>query len=222
MAASGWIGVDLDGTLAEYHGWKGIDHIGEPVPAMLDRVKAWLSEGKDVRIFTARVSHDGTAARMMDAQRALIHITNWLVQHLGRPLPITCTKDFAMIELWDDRAVQVIQNAGERVYVSPPQFDLVEHLRRQREFSERTFGPGARTKGVLQHIRKELAEIESEPSNVTEWIDVALLAFDGAWRAGHSPEAIAMALAGKQRRNETRRWPDWRTQPMDGAIEHIR
>lgn len=26
----GWIGVDLDGTLAEYHGWKGAEHIGQP------------------------------------------------------------------------------------------------------------------------------------------------------------------------------------------------
>src|SRR5262245_48902352 len=31
-AACGWIGVDLDGTLAEYHGWKGIEHIDRPVP----------------------------------------------------------------------------------------------------------------------------------------------------------------------------------------------
>ena len=25
-----WIGVDLGGTLAEYHGWIGIHHIGNP------------------------------------------------------------------------------------------------------------------------------------------------------------------------------------------------
>lgn len=41
----GWIGVDLDGTLAHYDGWKGADHIGEPIPAMVERVKQWLSEG---------------------------------------------------------------------------------------------------------------------------------------------------------------------------------
>ena len=43
---NGWIGVDLDGTLAHYEGWKGIEHIGAPVPAMLERVKNWLAEGK--------------------------------------------------------------------------------------------------------------------------------------------------------------------------------
>lgn len=39
--------------------------------------------------------------------------------------------------------------------------DLIEHLRRQHEWSERTFGPGQRAAGVLDHIRKELKEIES-------------------------------------------------------------
>ena len=34
--------------------------------------------------------------------------------------------------------------------------NLLEHLRRQREWSESTFGPGNRTQGVLDHIRKEL------------------------------------------------------------------
>ena len=47
----GWIGVDLDGTLAEYHGWKGSEHIGSPLPAMLARVKTWLEQGIEVRVF---------------------------------------------------------------------------------------------------------------------------------------------------------------------------
>ena len=38
----GWIGVDLDGTLAIYTGWKGCDHVGEPIPPMVERVKAGL------------------------------------------------------------------------------------------------------------------------------------------------------------------------------------
>lgn len=33
----GWIGVDLDGTLAEYDGWKGPDEIGAPVEPMVER-----------------------------------------------------------------------------------------------------------------------------------------------------------------------------------------
>ena len=64
MSSRGWIGVDLDGTLAEYAGWVSEEHIGHPVPMMLERVKAWLAEGKDVRIFTARVD-DGEVAVSM-------------------------------------------------------------------------------------------------------------------------------------------------------------
>lgn len=62
-------------------------------------------------------------------------------------------------------------------------FDLVKHLRRQRAFSLHTFGPGHRTQGVLNHIRKELTELEAEPLELSEWIDVVLLALDGAWRS---------------------------------------
>ena len=100
--------------------------------------------------------------------------------------------------------------------------ELIDHLARQRAFSERTFGPGSRTFGVLDHIRKELREIEDKPSDLSEWIDVVILALDGAWRAGHSPEEIVAALVAKQAKNESRQWPDWRGQPTDKAIEHVR
>ena len=110
-----WIGVDLDGTLAHYEKFRGIDHIGEPVVDMLARVKAWLVDGKDVRIFTARVAHDGTADKIMESHKAMARITEWCKTHLGQVLPVTCTKDFAMMELWDDRAVQVEKNTGRPV-----------------------------------------------------------------------------------------------------------
>lgn len=99
-------------------------------------------------------------------------------------------------------------------------FDLIGHLHRQQEFSARTFGPGARTRGVLDHIEKEMREVEADPADLNEWIDIVLLALDGAWRAGHSPESIAEALASKQSRNEARQWPDWRTADPNKAIEH--
>jgi hypothetical protein len=101
-------------------------------------------------------------------------------------------------------------------------FDMLAHLQRQREFSGRTFGPGARTKGVCDHIRKELSEIESNPADLTEWIDVVILALDGAWRVGGSPQQIIDALVAKQTKNEGRVWPDWRTVDPNKAIEHDR
>lgn len=77
-------------------------------------------------------------------------------------------------------------------------FDLVEHLLRQRAFSERTFGPGVRLQGVLDHIRKELVEVEESGGSLAEWVDVILLALDGAWRAGNTPEQIAPIATEQQ------------------------
>lgn len=101
-------------------------------------------------------------------------------------------------------------------------YDLVQHLHRQRQFSRETFGPGTRAKGVVDHIRKELDEIEAAPQDITEWIDVVLLALDGAWRAGYEPEEIAATLEAKQSKNERRTWPDWQTQSPDQAITHVK
>lgn len=101
---TGWIGCDLDGTLAEYVSWTGHETIGAPIPAMVARVKAWLKEGKDVRIFTARVG-DGD-------QRSRRYIQEWCLTHIGKVLPITCQKDYAMVTLYDDRCVRVETNTG--------------------------------------------------------------------------------------------------------------
>lgn len=112
----GWIGVDLDGTLAQYNGWVGETHIGEPIVPMVERVKKWLESGREVRIFTARVAQgalniDGTRHDVTHVRKA---IEEWCLKHIGVVLPVTNVKDYAMIELWDDRAVQVIPNTGLR------------------------------------------------------------------------------------------------------------
>lgn len=52
----GWIGFDLDGTLAKYDGWKGLDHIGDPVEPMVERIKKLHERGVKVKILTARVA----------------------------------------------------------------------------------------------------------------------------------------------------------------------
>jgi hypothetical protein len=49
--------VDLDGVLAKYESWRGLDHIGPPLPGALEF--AWsLSEMADIIIFTSRCSQD--------------------------------------------------------------------------------------------------------------------------------------------------------------------
>ena len=96
------------------------------------------------------------------------------------------------------------------------------HIARQRVWSADTFGLGKRTLGVLDHIRKELTEIEADPDDLGEWVDVIILAIDGAWRAGWEPQQIIDAVKAKQATNEARSWPDWRTMSEDQAIEHHR
>lgn len=115
MNNRGWIGVDFDGTLAEY-GKTPFEVLGDPIPSMVQRVKDWLAQGENVKIFTARVSHPDTA------NHARIQITQWCIEHIGIALEVTCIKDFAMIELWDDRAIQVIHNTGEPIRL-PDQFE---------------------------------------------------------------------------------------------------
>jgi hypothetical protein len=105
----GWIGVDLDGTLAHYDEWKGIDHIGEPVPAMVARVQNWLHSGIDVQIVTARVCRK---VNPQEAAKAEAAIHRWCIQHIGIVLGVRSDKDFGMIELWDDRCVRVEKNTG--------------------------------------------------------------------------------------------------------------
>lgn len=105
---------------------------------------------------------------------------------------------------------------------APPAVIDAAHLAHQRQWSRDTFGPGDRLLGVLDHIRKELAEIEADPTDLGEWVDVVILAFDGAWRAGWEPQQVIDAIKAKQARNEARTWPDWRTASPDKAIEHDR
>ncbi len=127
----GWIAVDLDGTLADYtDGWKADDIIGDPVPEMFDRVRRWMDEGREIRIFTARVWPIATYNGAVDVGAILYPsapeeytsaivaadaIHKWSLAHFGVAFPITCVKDKRMVELYDDRCVQVVANTGQLV-----------------------------------------------------------------------------------------------------------
>lgn len=103
-----WIGVDLDGTLAKYMPGDfktyGPAHVGEPIGPMVEHVKMLLSQGKDVRIFTARA---------YEAAPGVIRaIEDWSTRVFGYALPVTCIKDYWMTDLYDDRAIPVERNTG--------------------------------------------------------------------------------------------------------------
>jgi hypothetical protein len=112
------------------------------------------------------------------------------------------------------------EQSESRLLEAPSVIDAA-YIAHQRAWSLETFGPG-RHLGVIDHIEKELVEVREDPTDLGEWVDVILLGFDGAWRAGHEPQAILDAVAAKQARNEARTWPDWRTADPEVAIEHIR
>lgn len=104
-----WIGFDLDGTLAEYKDWEGIDHIGEPIKPMCDLIKKFNAENKKVKIVTARVAPlDGDNTR----EKARGYIKEWCKKNLGFVPKITHEKDALMVTLYDDRCQQVIPNKG--------------------------------------------------------------------------------------------------------------
>lgn len=102
----GWIGVDFDGTLAMHpdpeNPWP---KCGRPIEKMVSMVRQWLTEGTEVRVVTARAASREHVRRVED----------WCLWHLDQVLPVTDRKDFEMIALYDDRAVQVVPNKGELV-----------------------------------------------------------------------------------------------------------
>lgn len=106
-----WIAIDLDRTLAHYESGDydryGVLFIGEPVQPMVDLVKEFLSQGKEVRIFTARVD-----APKKLRKKVTEAIEKWCLEHIGAVLPVTNKKDRDMDVLYDDRARQVEANTG--------------------------------------------------------------------------------------------------------------
>ena len=85
-----WYGVDFDKTL--------VDEQGNPIYSMVDKVNTALSEGKDVRIFTARLTGDNAA----ESER---EIKDFCIENFGVELPITNEKDYELEEIWDDKSI---------------------------------------------------------------------------------------------------------------------
>jgi arsenate reductase-like glutaredoxin family protein len=99
----GFIGFDLDGTLAEYHGWSSTGEIGKPIKKYISLLKNLIAKNFNVKIFTARVCQD-------DSQVAIIE--KWLEENGLPRLEITAVKDYRMSYIVDDRAIQVVRNTG--------------------------------------------------------------------------------------------------------------
>jgi hypothetical protein len=105
VAQHHWVGFDLDGTLARTDAPGHFEPpypLGEPIPEMLALARHLLETGVSVKIFSARAC-DPTSIPTIQA---------WAERHgLGR-LEVTNSKDYDLIRFYDDRAIQIIENAG--------------------------------------------------------------------------------------------------------------
>lgn len=73
------------------------------------------------------------------------------------------------------------------------QFNLIDLLRKQQEFSQQVYGPHP-TRNVMVCIKMELQRVIDNPDDVLQWADVLLMVFDGAMHRGFTPEEIAAAM----------------------------
>jgi hypothetical protein len=75
--------LDLDGVLAKYENWRGLDHIGPPLPGALEF--AWsLNEVADLVIFTSRCSNDNggqSSNSQIDPGKLRVKVIEWLERY---------------------------------------------------------------------------------------------------------------------------------------------
>jgi len=118
----------------------------------------------------------------------------------------------------ENKRLQANQRASAEALANA--YELAGYLRDAREWSARTFGPGRRTLGVTKHIEKEIAEVRAKPDDLTEWVDIIILACDGYWRHGGQPESLLPDMLAKLAKNKARTWPAPTSE--DEPTEHVR
>ncbi len=73
------VAVDLDGVIAKYDGWKGLDNIGEPIEGAKDFMEA-LSKTYFVLVHTARIANEDVKTED-HIQRVKNIVEEWLNEH---------------------------------------------------------------------------------------------------------------------------------------------
>lgn len=97
MSTGPTLGIDLDGTIAQYSGWIDEETIGDPIPGARAFLEALKAKGYSLQVFSARA---GTPK----GRQAIIH---WLVRHQLVHLfdGVTSEKLYKFAAFVDDRAV---------------------------------------------------------------------------------------------------------------------
>jgi len=105
-----------------------------------------------------------------------------------------------------------------------------EELMKQKwKWSIEQFGKGYSYDGLKDHILKEIAELDKEPYDLEEWIDMMFLVTDGAHRVVkmHYPqlkpeEIVAVVRTAFQQKLKINRNRKWGKHIPGKAVEHIR
>ncbi len=71
--------VDLDGVIASYDRWRGLDHFGDPIPGAFEFLQA-LQQRARVVIFTVRCKGDGLNG-VHDSAVLVKKVREWLDKH---------------------------------------------------------------------------------------------------------------------------------------------
>lgn len=95
--------IDLDATLAQYDRWRGVEHIGDPIPGAQAFVAA-VNEFADVVIFTTRMNAEVNSSHSVCDLGQRIH--DWLASHKFPSVGIWCGQGKPLAAAYvDDRAV---------------------------------------------------------------------------------------------------------------------
>lgn len=73
-------------------------------------------------------------------------------------------------------------------------FSLHDYLRAHNAWSARTFGTDRKPMSIIKHLRKELEELQQKPDDILEYVDIIILAADGAFLCQYTPNQVVEAL----------------------------
>lgn len=169
--------------------------------ALLDMI-AEINTGRGAIDYTAtaRVNGRDAQAELLSAAREILAIVSTIPVDAGWE----SDRVFPLYEF--ERLMLAVKEIDEDE-IESQENTLSSYLRRSIEWSRRTFGPGKRTLGISKHIRSELEEISEKPDDLSEWIDVVILAIDGYWRHGGKPETLMRDIEAKAEINYRRVYP---------------